>query len=59
MYGFLPSCMSVKHVHAWCSGRQDKGVGSLVTGVIDLVIHCVGAGNSTWVLGRTDSAFNH
>lgn len=33
IYEFLPTCMFMYHVHAWCPRRPEKHVGSLETGV--------------------------
>jgi hypothetical protein len=41
---FLPGCISVHHVHAWCLKRPEEGVGSPRTGDM-FVGHYVGAGN--------------
>jgi hypothetical protein len=53
----LPVYMSVHHVCAWYSRRSEESIRSPGTGVKDSCEHHVGAGNQTWVLWKSSSAF--
>ena len=35
MYGLLPTCVPVYHVHVYCPGRSEEGIGSPGTGITD------------------------
>lgn len=49
-YGFLPACMSMYHVYAWCPVRTEEGAGSLETRVVDPCELPCDAGNHTQAL---------
>ena len=55
---FLPTCMSVDHVHSWCSQGPEGGIKS-ETGVTDICELPVGARIKSGSFVGATSALNH
>lgn len=57
-YGYF-TCVYVRHVHAWCSGRPEEGIGSLGNGITDSWEPLRSLDIKARSFGRAASAFNH